>query len=623
MFRLLAKDETAGGLESAASKFDSAFKGIAESAGLFGGFEFLKGAAEDADNATRVFQQTNAVLAATGGAAGLTAQQIGELADKYGELDGVEGTQVQNALNFVLRNQQVQKELGAGALSADGLTQTMLNLSAAMAQGGQTVDSLGAASKALSTDLADPFTATKALKAAGDTLSAGQIQQLAAFKKAGDEAGAYKLVLGSLQTATAGAAAANTTPIQQLSAKWQDMKVKIGTQLIPTISSIATVAIPVIGRVLGALTTVFSFISSNAGIFVPIVGGILAVIAATKVWAAWVAITDALADANPWVMLAQVVAAIIIAMALKFQGFRDFILTAIQYIVQTAYGSFKFMFDAWAGTIKGILEVASHIPFGLGHPFEVAANGVQTAIDKVNQLGQAINNLNLAASGDALLSGLTSALSLPKYTPPAFNAGAGLGSGLGSGLTSGLKGAAPKAVSAAQDLASRVSDALAKFKDKIVQSFGNMGSIISAAMSGPPGSNFLVGNLQQQLNKAKQFATDISTLRKYGLNATSLNELISAGPDKGADAARQLATTGLGSIGQINSLESQFNTLGNQFANQTANAEFGSSVAALKRNQVYLNFDMTGVSTDDFVKALRKAIRVKGGNVQTVLGGAG
>lgn len=603
---------------SAFGGFKAVLSGILGAEALSGMQKFFSSTVSLANNAQKVAQQTAAVLASTGNAAGVTATQVGELSDKYGELAGVESLTVQNAMNSLLRSSGVDAALSSNTITADGLTSTLVNMAAAMAKGGATSDSLSTAASALSKALADPYTAAKALTAAGDPLTASQVAQIAAFKKAGDEAGAYKVVLGSLTSATAGAAAANTTPLQQLSVKWEDVKKAIGTDVIPMIQKFASIGVSAFGPIMSGASNFFGFISAHIAIFGSVAGAIGLVVLATKLWAGaerLVALAEALVDAlDPYTaiyMAIIAVVAVVIYLMTKFSDFRTVVIDVIQDVMRVMGDLAQFIVNTVVGSVELLLKALGAIPI-IGGPFKQAANDVDAFRTTVDNAISAVQNLDVAA-GLSDLSGF-----LQSMTNFGGTAATNVGSGFSAAIPTALAGAAP----AVETLAQKVTDALTKFKSGIVQSFGNMGSVISNAMLGPNGSSFLVGNLQQQLNKAKQFATDISTLRKMGLNATSLNELIAAGPDQGADAAHQLATQGVSQIQQVNSLETQFNTLGNQFATTTANDEFGSTAAALKRNQVYLNFDMTGVSTDDFVKALRKAIRVKGGNVQTVLGGA-
>lgn len=632
VFNILARNETAAGLDEAKSSFSSfgdVMKGILGSEIVNQIGEFFSSSIEAADSASKVAAQTSTILAATGDAAGLTAAQVATLSDKYGELAGVTGESVQNSLNFILRNQGVQQAIGSNVISANQLTETLTDLAATMSHGGSTADSLTAASTSLSTALANPFNATKALKAAGDTLTLGQTQQLAAFKKAGDSAGAYKLVLGSLQQATAGAAAANTTPLQKLGAQFDDLKIKVGQQLMPIVTTFANDLLklaPVVSQVGGAIKTFIGFIGSNIAIFGSVAGAILLVVGGMRLWKLGIEAVEGaqralnlLAEANPWVIAITAVIAVLIYLMTQFSSVRTVVVDVVQDILRVLGDLAQFIVNTVVGSVEVLLHTLGEIPI-IGGPFKTAANDVDAFRTTVDNAISAVQNLDVAAGLTDISSFLKSMTNIG--SSGGASAATGAAAGFSDALPAALGAAAPKAAAAVETLAQKVQDALTKFKNGIVQSFGSMGSVISAAVAGPPGSNFLVGNLQQQLNKAKQFVTDISTLRHAGLNATSLNELIAAGPDQGSDAARQLATSGLGSIAQVNSLESQFNTVGNAFATQTANDEFGSTSAALKRNQVYLNFDMTGVSTDDFVKALRKAIRVKGGNVQTVLGGA-
>lgn len=625
IFRLLAVDDTAAGIAETKAGFEGLNSTLAGIGEAFAGMELFNFASESisaADQASRVFAQTQAILQ---GSVGVTAQQIQDLANKYGELDGVEGSSVQNALNFVLREANVKSALESGAISGDALTQTLLNLSATMAQGGSTSDSLGSASKALASALANPFNATKALKAAGDTLTFSQTQQLAGFKKAGDQADAYKLVLGSLEGATKGAAAANTTPLQQLSAQFDDLKVKVGTALMPAFTQVAQALLamsPDIIKITNDIAGFINFLVAHKNLFGPILASLGLFIGGLKLVNTAIGLTNGVLKIfgsemaltmGPWGLAIMAIVAVLVVLYLKFDWVRNFVNNIVSGWVNIFNGFKGLMVD---------LGSAIKTSFGGAWQYVVDAynnSGIPALIGKVEDFLSFLGSSDASQGMSDLMGGIGTGLESGGQA--VIDKATSLGGGLAGGLSSGVSSGTPKATAAVETLAQKVAAALTKFKSTIVQSFGSLGSVINAAANAPVGSNGLLGNLQASLVKAKQFVTDIATLRKAGLNTTSLNELIAAGPDQGADAARQLATTGLSSVGKINLIETSLNKLGNQFATTTANAEFGSN-ANIKKNQVYLNFDMSGVAMDDFVKGLRKAIRVKGGNVQTVLGGS-
>jgi hypothetical protein len=635
IFRILAQDDTKAGVEEASSSlgaFGGVLKGILGAEAIQGIGEFFSSAISLADQATKVTQQTAAILTSTGDAAGLTAAQVQNLAEKYGELAGVESTQVQNAMNSLLRSTGVQQALASNSVTADGLTSTLVNMAAAMSKGGSTADSLTGAASALSKALADPYTAAKALTAAGDPLTASQVAQIAAFKKAGDEADAYKLILGSLASATTGAAAANTTPLQQLGVKFDDLKLKIGQDLITPLMGLANLGLAAFGPITSAAQAFFGFLGSHITIIASLAGGIGAVVVGMKIWeaatlavrGAWI-LLDAIVFANPIVLAIGAAVTAVIFLATKFQGFRDFVVAAIQDVMRVIGDLAQTIVNYAIGPIEGLLKLAADLPFGLGGPFKTAANAVDNFRTSVDNAISAVQNLSVAAGASALGGMLQSLENYAGSTSagPSFNAGAALGTSLGSGLASGIgsPSAAAKGATAVQNLQTAVQNAIDTFKTGIVNKFSNMGSVISNAMTGPPGSNFLLGNLQAKLNQAKIFVQDIAKLRAMGASNAVITELVTAGPEQGFDAAQQLIGSGMNGIAAVNATESQLSGLANSFANTQATADF-STVSAVNANtnKLQLTLDLSGVSNDALVTAIRTAVRKKGGNVQLVLG---
>jgi phage-related protein len=381
-------DRAAAAGEESGEKFGGGFaesvKSIVEAAGLFEGFDFLKESVEGAETAQVTYAQTGQILQSTGDIAGTTADQVQQLSDKYGELAGVQGVTVQNSLNTLLRSSGVQDAIQSGVVTTDQLTGTLVNMAAAMSKGGDTSASLGGAASALSKALADPYTAAKALTAAGDPLTASQVAQIAAFKKSGDEAGAYQVVLDSLASSTAGAAAANTTPMQQLAATYADLKDQVGTDLIPVVDKLAQAfesAAPDIASVMGALSDGIGFIVDHGDVFGPLAAGAAAAYGAYKtlttamtiykgvqdginavlaLFDAEEATADAEEMANPYVLLAAVLVALGVAFYELYEhctAFRD----GVNDVVHAVAGYFEFLWNAVTGVFNAIEGAVSDV----------------------------------------------------------------------------------------------------------------------------------------------------------------------------------------------------------------------------------------------------------------------
>lgn len=138
----------------------------------------------------------------------------------------------------------------------------------------------------------------------------------------------------------------------------------------------------------------------------------------------------------------------------------------------------------------------------------------------------------------------------------------------------------------------------------------------------------LLEGLRKKAADAKKFADTIRALRKQGLDVTALDELRGAGPEGGLKASQQILAGGQSAVDQVNALTKQINQVGQQFANRETKSEFGygingPSMATLKgggQPPVQIHFDLASGGGDKFIQAIREAIRVKGGNVQIVLG---
>jgi phage-related protein len=386
-----ASAEMADEVESSSAKASAgtdglagSFKSMAEAAGLFAAGDFLKSSIDAAESAQVTIAQTGTVLKSTGDLAGITAAQVQSLSDKYGELAGVQGIAVQGAMNTLLRSSGVQTALASGVESGDQLTDTLVNMAAAMAHGGDVSASLGTAANALSKALADPFTASKALTAAGDPLTAAQVAQIAVFKKAGDTAGAYKIVLDSLASSTAGDAASAGTPMQRLSAQFDDFKVALGTKLMPTVDQLSEALMsmaPTLETVVDDFGDVVNFVTAHGDIFGPLALGIAAGALAFKAINAGIAIfkavsstvsfavklltgdfeaLDAATDANPFVIIAAVIIGIGVAFYEAYehsQTFRDI----VNGVIHAVIGFFQNLWDKVHSVFDSVKNAASDV----------------------------------------------------------------------------------------------------------------------------------------------------------------------------------------------------------------------------------------------------------------------
>lgn len=230
--------------------------GILAGIGAIGGF--LTDAVHAGENANTAIAQTAAVLKSTNGAAGVTAQQVDQLATQYMKLSGVQDDTVRGAENMLLTFTNIHSNVFPQA------TKTVLDMSQALGQ--DTKSSAIQLGKALN----DPIHGITALQRVGVTFTEQQKEQIKQMMAAGNTAGAQGVILAELQKEFGGSAEAAGKAnggIKILSAQFDNMKQSLGQALIPVLGQVMTAVQPLIaklGDVLpGILADVTSFISGD------------------------------------------------------------------------------------------------------------------------------------------------------------------------------------------------------------------------------------------------------------------------------------------------------------------------------------------------------------------------
>lgn len=621
IFRLLAKNDTAAGLKSARGAFEgfkSVLGGILGAEAIGGVGEFLKSSVAAAEKAQIAFNMTAAAVKSTGAAAGVSATDVKELSDKIALVAGVMPDVVQSAANMVLRFTNI-RNVGVDKVF-DETTQAATDMAAALAGGVPTADGITAAALKLGKALQDPAAGLSALSRVGLKFTIDQQAQIKSMEKSGNVIGAQQLMLAAVATKFGGSAAAAATPLQKLSTQFELLKERAGAQILPMFEHLASTLLGLVNPVVHVASAIKDFLGAHWQVLASIAGAIGLVIAGLKLWEFWTnmvkkawLLLDAVAFGTPWMLIIGGIIAIVIYLMTKFGAVRNVVADVVQFCMRVLGDMAQFIVNAVVGSVETLLHVLGSIPI-IGGPFRQASAYVDSFRVTVDNAISAVQNLNAAA-------GISD---IGNFLHSAFSGGGGGGysggGGVAGGIAPSIAGASPKAVKAVQNLATNVQKALLDFRSKIVQSVTGLGSVIANNLAGPSGSFTIGASLNAQLAKAKAFVADITALRARGLNTTSLNELIAAGPDKGFDAAQALMSATKAEIAGVNTTETQLNALGNKFATAQMQAEFGNK-KAVAANKVQLSIDLTGVSNDALVQALRKAIRTKGGNVQTVLGG--
>ena len=228
--------------KAAGSKFSSgmggAFKGLA---GMFAGAmaglavkNFLGDALAEARESQKVGALTASIIKSTGGAAKISAGQIGSLADSISRKTGVDDEAIQTGANLLLTFKNVRNEAGKGSDVFNRATAAALDLSKA---GFGSVDG---AAKMLGKALNDPIKGITALGRAGVTFTDEQKKQIKTLTESGNVLGAQKIIMAEVESQVGGAAAATATAGEKARVTFDNLKESAGTYLLPIVDDLAT-----------------------------------------------------------------------------------------------------------------------------------------------------------------------------------------------------------------------------------------------------------------------------------------------------------------------------------------------------------------------------------------------
>jgi hypothetical protein len=187
----------------------------------------------EARESAKIGRITAQVIKSTGGAANITAVQVGKLADTLSNKTAIDDEQVQAASNLLLTFKNVRNEVGKGNDIFNRATEAALDLSAA---GFGSVES---ASKMLGKALNDPLKGLTALGRAGVTFTDSQKKQIKTLVESGNVLAAQKIIMQEVAFQVGGAAKAAADPIQRLKVIALNLAERVGTVLLPIVEKAA------------------------------------------------------------------------------------------------------------------------------------------------------------------------------------------------------------------------------------------------------------------------------------------------------------------------------------------------------------------------------------------------
>ena len=357
-----------------------AFKSLAMVAGgaALAGGAIAKVLLSQAYEAKKVTAETNAIIKATGGAANVTAQAVGQLSDKLSMQIGVDDELIQKSANLLLTFKQVQNQTGAG--------NDIFSQAVTLAQDlGSVFGSTDSAAMQLGKALSDPIAGLTALKRAGINFSESQKETIRNLVEQGDLLGAQKIILNEVSSQVGGTAAASATGFDRMKVAVENVAEQLGTLLLPAFEDLAnwitTNVVPVIsefativgeqglGAAIGNLSGKFLDWIGNLKGTGELVYWVIAALAALTVGIYAFAVAEAVAtvavsafgvawNASGIGLIVTVIAMIvvaIVAMAIKWKWLRDVLKDVWNAIVTGLQGYINIMLEAWNTLINGII----------------------------------------------------------------------------------------------------------------------------------------------------------------------------------------------------------------------------------------------------------------------------
>lgn len=253
-------------------------------------FSFLGDSLGEASEAQVVGARTENVIKKMGGAAGISAKQVGDLAGAISAKTGIDDEAIQSGQNLLLTFGNVRNEAGKGNKIFNQASQLMVDMSSAMG-----TDAKGSAVQ-LGKALNDPVKGITALSRVGVSFTEQQKEQIAGFVESGDTMKAQKVILGELERQFGGAAETMATPADKAKVAFGNLQEQIGTVVLPIVEKLSdyftTKIAPAVSRFIdevktgegvgGRFADAFKKVADNLDTIVPVLATLVTGVAAYR-----------------------------------------------------------------------------------------------------------------------------------------------------------------------------------------------------------------------------------------------------------------------------------------------------------------------------------------------------
>jgi phage-related protein len=214
---------------------------------------FLKDATLEAQAANSALANTAQLIESTGGAAGVTQQQISDLSDAMRFSIGIDDTAVIEASNVLLTFKEVSGPI------FDETIMRAADLSAVFGS------DLQGATMQLGKALNDPIKGLSALSRSGVSFSAEQKETIKTMVAVGDTAGAQRLILDELAVQFGGTAEASADSTARLAANFGELREAIGAGLIGALDEVTPGLLGLADSLMGPMEQIGEAVGQFAG----------------------------------------------------------------------------------------------------------------------------------------------------------------------------------------------------------------------------------------------------------------------------------------------------------------------------------------------------------------------
>lgn len=193
----------------------------------------VSSAIDRAEEMNSLYAITEQVIRQTGGAAGVTAEQIKTLAKEQSILTGVDKALVTEAANVILTFKNIKNAVGEGNDVFDRTAALALDVATVMET------SVPAAAVQLAKALNDPITNLGALSRAGLTFNDQQKEQIKTLTESGNLMTAQKIILSELESQLGGTAAAAADASDKVANSLKEISEAAGQLFLPLLDTAA------------------------------------------------------------------------------------------------------------------------------------------------------------------------------------------------------------------------------------------------------------------------------------------------------------------------------------------------------------------------------------------------